>query len=399
MKTNKTTTAKYWLGKIHLWLGFTSGLVVTVIALTGCLYAFQAEIQDLIQPYRFVTKESGEFLPPSKLKSVAVNLLPGKHLHAVLYSGPERAAQVIFFSFDPEYYDIVYVNPYTAEVLKVKDVESDFFHIVLDGHFYLWLPPEIGQPVTASFTLIFIVMLVTGLVLWWPKKKKDAGQRFKIKWNAKWRRKNYDLHNVMGFYVIIIALILSLTGLVWGFQWFANGIYSAAGGEKSLIYTDPLSDATPVYTSAMPGIDRVYYRMKEQYPDAKTLEVHIPFSSEYAIAANANPDMDTYWKIDYRYYDQNTLKEISVDHIYGRFPEAKAADKLIRLNYDIHTGAILGLPGKFLAFFASLICASLPVTGFMIWFGRRNKEKKSATLRKEDDKILATQQHYGHKSS
>jgi len=51
------------------------------------------------------------------------------------------------------------------------------------------------------------------------------------------------------------------------------------------------------------------------------------------------------------------------------------------MNYDIHTGAILGLPGKILAFFASLICASLPVTGFYIWYGRKykKKEKKNST--------------------
>jgi uncharacterized iron-regulated membrane protein len=378
LKPDKKNTLRYWFGKLHLWLGLTSGLVVFVIAVTGCIYAFQAEIQDMTQPYRFVEDQQQVLLPPSHLKGVAEKLLPGKHIHAVLYSGRERAAQVIFFSFNPEYYDIVYLNPYTAEVLKVKDMEADFFHIVLDGHFYLWLPAEIGQPVAASFTLVFVVMLITGMILWWPRKKKDAKQRFTIKWNARWRRKNYDLHNVMGFYVLFIALILALTGLVWGFQWFANGVHQMAGGERSLIYADPLADTSVSYTDNIPAIDKVFYEMKKEYPEAESLEVHIPFSAEYAIAANANPDIETYWKIDYRYYDQYTLKEVPVDHIYGRFPEAKAADKLIRLNYDIHTGAILGLPGKILAFFASMICASLPVTGFMIWLGRRNKKEKEA---------------------
>ena len=104
--------------------------------------------------------------------------------------------------------------------------------------------------------------------------------------------------------------------------------------------------------------------------------MHIPETKAGTIGANANPDAETYWKIDYRYYDQYTMKELPVEHVYGRFPEAKAADKLFRMNYDIHTGAILGLPGKFLAFFAGLICASLPVTGVCIWWGRKNKAKE-----------------------
>lgn len=375
-------TLKKAVGKIHLWLGFTSGLLVFVIAITGCIYAFQKEIQDLIQPYRYVQKQSAPFLPPSVLRSAAEAQLPHKHIHAVQYLGGERAAQVIYYSYDPEYYYLVYVNPYTAEVLHITDMSKDFFAFILDGHFYLWLPREIGQPVVASATLVFVVMLVSGIFLWWPKKKKDMKQRFKIKWNARWRRVNYDLHNVLGFYAWSLALIFVLTGLVWGFQWFANGLYQVAGGEKTLEYQEPTSDSTTLSHDAVPAIDKVFAIMQKQYPNAKTIEVHIPETHTSSVAANANPDDETYWMLDYRYYDQHTLQEASVDHIYGRFPEAKAADKLLRMNYDIHTGAVLGLPGKMLAFFASLIIASLPVTGTYIWWGRRNKEKKEKKLKR-----------------
>jgi uncharacterized iron-regulated membrane protein len=97
-----------------------------------------------------------------------------------------------------------------------------------------------------------------------------------------------------------------------------------------------------------------------------------------------NPDDGTYWQNDNIYFDQYTLKELPVDHVYGRFKDAAAADKLMRMNYDIHVGAVLGLPGKVLAFFASLLCASLPVTGFYIWWGRR--KKKSSELEDEADR-------------
>lgn len=363
------------IGRVHLWLGLASGPVVFIVAITGCIYAFQKEIQDWTQPFRFVERQPAPFLPPSVLQAAAEKELPDRHIHAVQYLGPERAAQVIFYSPDPEYYYLVYVNPYTAEVLKVKDMSRDFFAIVLDGHFYLWLPPQIGQPIIASATLIFVVMLLSGIVLWWPRKKKHARQRFSIRWNAKWKRVNYDLHNVLGFYAWAVAILLACTGLVWGFQWWANGWYKAAGGEKSLVYSEPVSDTTQVYPVDAPAIDKVFAIMQQEYPNARTLEVHIPVTAASPVSANANPDDETYWKLDYRYYDQYTLEELPVDHIYGRYHEASAADKLMRMNYDIHTGAILGLPGKFLVFFASLLCASLPITGFIIWWGRKNKKK------------------------
>jgi uncharacterized iron-regulated membrane protein len=48
-------------------------------------------------------------------------------------------------------------------------------------------------------------------------------------------------------------------------------------------------------------------------------------------------------------------------------------ERLVEMNYDIHVGAIGGLTGKIIAFIASLVCASLPVTGFIIWWGKRRR--------------------------
>tara|TARA_R110002096_G_scaffold258331_3_gene451894 strand:- start:165 stop:1322 length:1158 start_codon:yes stop_codon:yes gene_type:complete len=365
------------LGKLHLWLGLSSGLVVFIVAVTGCIYAFQSEIQDILQPYRFVTAENSPVLPPSSIWEKADAALADKHLHAVLYPSPDRAAQAIYYSFEEHYYYFVYVNPYTGEVLKVKDVYADFFRIVLDGHFYLWLPPAIGQPVVASFTLVFLFMVISGLIPWWPRKKKNLKSSITIKWNARWRRKNYDLHQVMGFYVMGFASIFAITGLVWGFVWFRDAVFFvSSGGEDYVEYYTPLSDSLAVYQDSIPALDAVWMKMRSMYPNAEWIEVHPPEFENGAIAANANPDASTYWKMDYRYFDQNTLEELPVEHIYNRFEEASIGDKVMRINYDLHVGAIAGLPGKIFAFLLSAIIGSLPITGTLIWWGRKKKAKR-----------------------
>ena len=381
-------TIKKIIRKIHLFLGLSSGLVVFVIAVTGCLYAFQEEIQNLTQPYRFVTAQSGNYLPPSQMQQIAEKLLPGKHAHSVQYGKSGQAAHVIFYNVEPEYYYTIFVNPYSGEVLKVKDMYKDFFFVVLQGHFYLWLPHEIGQKITIGATMVFVVMMISGLILWWPKNKSAAKQRFTIKWNAAWRRKNYDLHNVLGFYMTWAAIIMALTGLVFGWQWLANTIYHTSGGKKSLTYEEPLSDTTKTasFSSSRiaegeagaslrqaPVVDKLWLQMQQEHSDAEIIEAHFPNNSKSAIEMAINTEAGTYWKTDYRYFDQYTMQEIPVQHIYGRFKNASGADKLLRMNYDIHVGAILGFPGKVLAFLASFIAASLPVTGFMIWWGRRKK--------------------------
>jgi uncharacterized iron-regulated membrane protein len=230
----------------------------------------------------------------------------------------------------------------------------------------------------ATATLIFVMMLITGIILWWPKNKSAAKQRFSIKWSARWRRKNYDLHNVLGFYACWIAIFLAITGLVWGFQWFANSFYWATSGGKSIVeYKESFSDTTNMVSIFQtPVEDLVWRKISAENQEAEVIEIHLAEDHRSPIIGSSNPDRMTYWQTDNHYYDQYTMKEIPVQHLYGAYPgNLSVADKIRRMNYDIHVGAVLGLPGKFLAFFASLICASLPVTGFMIWWGRKNKSK------------------------
>lgn len=375
-------TFKKIIHQLHLCLGLSSGLVVFIVSITGCLYAFKTEIETFTKPYLFTETRTETTLAPSVFKEKALKIFTKKHLHAINYAGKGRSVEAIFYGYEPSYYNIIYFNPYTAEMLKVKNMDEDFFRIVLMGHYYLWLPPNIGKPIVSSATLVFVFLLISGIVLWWPKNKSAAKQRFQFKWKSatQWKRKNYDLHNILGFYASWVVLIIALTGLIWGFEWFANSVYGRLGGEKSLLFTEIFSEK-PLKKIVNPNasaIDLLWEKILIEQPNINAIEVHIPDSDSASIAVNTNTEIGTTWKTDYRYFNQHTLKELSVNHLYGRFQDAKLAEKAIRMNYDVHVGAIFGLAGKVLAFFVSLIAASLPITGFYIWWGRRNKVKKIA---------------------
>uniref|UniRef100_UPI003D7F7369 PepSY-associated TM helix domain-containing protein n=1 Tax=Pedobacter sp. TaxID=1411316 RepID=UPI003D7F7369 len=219
---------------LHLWLGLISGLLVFFLGMTGCILAFQREIEDLTQPYRFNTVQNTAQLAPTQLKRIADQALTGKKVHSIAYQSG-RNAQVVYFDLVDAYYYIVFVNQYTGEVTKVKDMNADFFRFIINGHYYLWLPEHGGQLILTSATLIFVVLLISGLVLWWPKNKAASKKRFSIKWNAKWKRVNYDLHNVLGFYMTWVVIFIALSGMVMGFQWFANSVYFMSSGGKQLV--------------------------------------------------------------------------------------------------------------------------------------------------------------------
>lgn len=369
---------KKYFKKIHRWLGLISGLLVFIIAITGCLYAFQEEIQNATQPYRFVQNENKDFILPAKLEAIAKSYLPNKQLHAVKYYAGNKSAEAIFYHYDPTYYFIVYINPYSGKILHIQNMEKGFFPFILKGHFYLWLPPHVGQPVVATATLVFFVTIITGIILWFPKNRHVLKSRLWFAWKntTKWRRKNFDIHSILGFYSFFVALIFVTTGLVWGFQWFARNYYTAIGGKKSLAYQEPVSQRRDTMQSNM--LDVLYSKLKKEEINFASIELHPAETDSSTIAININTEEGTYWKIDYRYFDQYSLEEKTVDNIYSRFRNAGFADKLMRMNYDMHTGAIFGIGGKIFMFLMSLLIASLPITGFLFWWGKSRMSKQPA---------------------
>jgi len=366
-------TVKKLIGKIHLWLGLASGLVVLVLGITGCILAFELEIRKLTEPQQFVKAESKEYLPPSILKAEAEKYLDRKKINGMEYPGSGRST--IAYYYDADNYKLVALNPYSGKMLKVKNMNRDFFRIVLNGHFYLWLPPATGQPIVASATLIFLIMMITGLILWWPKNKAARKQRFSIKWNARWRRVNYDLHNVFGFYMTWIAIFLAITGLVMGFQWFAKSVYWVSSAGKTMPEDIHPSSDTLAKKAGYDIADHLWAEMIQQKGEKESIGVYYPLTTTDPLEITINHRPGTYYNMDFYHFDQYTGVELPATGTYaGAFRDASVPDKIKRMNYDIHVGAVLGLPGKILAFFASLIAASLPVTGFYIWWGRRKKK-------------------------
>jgi uncharacterized iron-regulated membrane protein len=377
---------KRWIRLAHLVLGLASGLVVVVIGTTGCLLAFEKEIEDFTQPYRFAPA-ARDPLPPSALIEAARASVPGLTPSAVHHYAPGRAATVEFYRYadgKDEYWTEVYLDPANGRVLRVVDhlKEFDFFAFVLDGHTHLWLPREVGRFLVGSATLAFVLLMLSGIVLWWPRNAAARAQRLKVKWNTGWKRRRYDLHVVLGFYGSFIAIFIAVTGLTWSFEWFSNAVYRvASGGKAPVAWSEALSDTTrraeaPPLAAALDSS----WRMARARTSALTIGTRVPRTPDEAIPVFATPDPEVYFRTDHFYFDRNTLEDIPARHAWGLYADAGRADRLQRLYYDIHIGAILGIPGKILVFLASLIAASLPVTGFLMWRSRNKKKKPKQSL-------------------
>lgn len=358
---------------LHLWLGLISGIVIVIVAVTGAILTFEQELRVLTQPYQKVRVASTPVLPPSVLSSAVIRKYNFPSVYGVFYQGEGRSAIVPYYG-DRKKYQVVYVDPYTARILHYQVLNDDFYRIMIEGHYQLWLPRSIGKPIVAYATLIFVITLISGMVLWWPKKwtKTAVKASFFIKFKARFKRLNYDLHNVLGFYALLVGLVLGLTGMVYGMKWFADSTYYIASAGQHRLNDRPVSDSTLTVVHQQPEEDLLYKNLLNKGTDIKKqwISISYPFGKAGTWGVGVNPKPGTRYLEHYAYYEQHSLKRLK-GPLY--FSQAGGAEQLMRLNYDLHVGAIGGIWTKIIAFLVCVISASLPVTGFIIWIKKKNK--------------------------
>ncbi|MFD0964688.1 PepSY-associated TM helix domain-containing protein [Pseudofulvibacter geojedonensis] len=365
--------------QLHKILGLITGLVVFIVAITGCCWTFKEEIENLYRNHKSVSPQNSAILTPTKAKEIAKEVFPNNTVHGTVFKQKNDAIEVIFYDADPEFYQSVFLNPYSGKVIEIDNHLSGFFAFILKGHMRLWLPKVIGEQVVGISILVFILIIISGFILWIPKKRKNLKQRLRFSWKktTKWKRKNYDLHSIIGFYICSLALIMAFTGSIISYNWLKYVVYISTGGDKVPAFIIPENTSKQITTKEIIPMDFLIEKLKKESPNAESFELHYPTSINESIYVEVSNSKGIYYDSDYRFFDQNTLEELETPAIYGKYENAKVADKILRMNYDIHVGAIGGIIGKIIVFLVSLLIASLPVTGFLLWYGRNYKKKKS----------------------
>lgn len=364
---------KRLLKKIHSWLGLISGLIVFIIAITGSIYSFEFEIREWY--YKSEIEVSDNFeqkkLPPSKLWEIGQNYGENKTIHAVRLYSNNKPSEVIYYSNAKgnQHYGRLLLNPYTGKVIRYIDLKTGFFPWILKGHMYLWLPEELGREVVGYFTAIFIFTALIGLVLWMPKQWKLLENCLTFQWttSTKWKRKNADLHRILGFYVLIPIIVFGVTGLYWSFDGFGEAYYRFWGGNKP-IYIEPNSTSQEFNPAQL---DHVFKDKFQSAISSGYIDFHAPSEKGKSFEVAWNSNFGNYFNTKYYFFDTGNQSEHKVNSVYSSSENQNFADFLIIGNYDIHTGGILGIPGKILVFLFSIVIAGLPITGFLYFLGRK----------------------------
>ena len=221
--------------KIHLWLSVPVGLIITVICLTGAALVFERDITESLNPeiYKVTYTEGDTPLPPSELVASIRRQVPDSlKLLSLQLPGERDAACMATFKGSGK--RSLSVNPYTGEV-NGWTKSYPFFQTMRQMHRWLMDPPPVkgvktvGKVVVGVTTIIMMVILVSGLVIWWPRTRKALKNRLSVSCNKGWWRFWYDSHVSLGFYATLLLLVMGLTGLPQTFQWYRTLAYGLFG--------------------------------------------------------------------------------------------------------------------------------------------------------------------------
>jgi len=411
---------KLFFRNIHLYLGLASGLFLVVVCLTGTILVFEKELEQAWHPQRyFVTPATTARLPLARLAAAVHAYKPKAKISSLkVYADPARTVEVNLAGTGgpgrpggPEggkrsgdrgegrpggapqakgpnggkgpggkgrggdNGPRIFVNPYTAVIAGEMNPRESFFHFVEEIHRGL-VAGRVGKLVMGINSIIFLFILGTGLVLWWPATRKALTPRLKVKWGSGWKRLNHDFHIVLGFYAALFLLIMALTGVGMSFDWVTKSINSLTHSPQQRP-EPPVSGAPSAGATAF-APDAVLALARQQAPDAESYALQLPKEPTGSIrVAILRPGAIT----------ENATDEVYLDQFSGRVLQKQAyaqrpvGQRIRGLFKPVHTGAIFGWPSKVLALVVVLLGATFPVTGTVMWLNRLRKARKKAQPR------------------
>lgn len=217
--------------QIHWFLGITAGLILSIMGVTGAIYSYEPQILKWMNSDSYTVQvQEQDKLSPAQLYQHFQTQNPEMKINSITVAQDPSASSTVNIVKEGARrgYNMM-VNPYTAEVLpEIKGRE--FFQFVQQLHRNLTVGP-VGKQITGACALMLIFFVLSGLYLRWPKRH-SVKQWLAVKPQLKGRNFIWDLHAVVGTWVVIFYLILACTGLYWSYDWWRNGMFKVLGVER-----------------------------------------------------------------------------------------------------------------------------------------------------------------------
>lgn len=335
-----------------------------ILSITGGIYLFKPQIEAFIYSERLNVEVTGERMSLEAQQAAALAAVPGSSIKGISTEETDGRSTV-FDVQDPQrerYY--VWVNPYTTEVLASQTRSSTLMRMMKKFHGELLLG-KFGTKFVELAAHWAIVMMITGIVLWWPRGKRGWLKAISLptsKGRAWWR----EAHMFVGMIAFVLIMPLLITGLPWTDVW---------GGGFSYIQkqTDQKSKSlrfggAPINSSADSG---------ETIPYQQVIDLAIAegIVGPYSLRPPKN-ESATFW-VGSASRDRFQGAEMVVDQYTGEqikrvnFADNPVLAQAVSLGIGFHQGELYGTLNLVQNTLAAVLGVLLSVSGFVAWWKRR----------------------------
>lgn len=359
--------------KLHLILGLSAGFILLIVGFTGAMLSFEKEILSAINQdtYKVSVLEQGklstkellekfqEQKPQAKINAITISSFVDNSTSINVAGEGENARKGVTY----------YVNPYTAEILpELKGVS--FFKTVENIHRRLLLD-DLGKQVVALSVVSLLVLIFSGIYVYFPRLKKSFLQSLKLNFQSKGRFFLANLHSAIGMWVIPFYLVFCLTGLYWSYDFVSNGLHTITGVEKP---KKPQMQGSQGEKISFDDISLAVDTFKNLV------------ENKYSSATLRFPQKGSVYSFDYLAVDvpheraKNKIEfDIKTNQVskHEKYEDKTLTQKLMGSILPLHTGEYFGVVGQTLMFLASLMMPLFAITGLMLYV-KRTKKKKSA---------------------
>ncbi|QNI38197.1 PepSY-associated TM helix domain-containing protein [Edaphobacter albus] len=378
----------------HFYAGIFCIPLVIWLSCTGSIYLFKPQIERwLDRPYDHF-EIHGLQATPEQIANVALRAVPHSSLHYYELPPSANAATRVIVGVGSQEFR-VYIHPQTLQILKIIDEDKRPMRIIFRLHGEL-LAGDWGSRVVELAASWAIVLIVSGLYLWWPRQGERLAGVFWIRFRRGSRIFWRDLHAVTGLWISAFALFLLLTGLPWAKSWgtYFQRVRQITGtavalqdwtiGRSSELAEREGLNRNSVTTDAMDHSNHVGHAMSHLPSNLSLVGMNrvvsaataLHLASPVLITPSAKEGAPWVVKSDAQ---NRTLRTIILMNpntaaIVNRqdFNQRHIVDRVLGVGIAAHEGQLFGLANQLLGLITAMGLVALSLSAIVLWWRRRH---------------------------
>jgi uncharacterized iron-regulated membrane protein len=364
----------------HLISGVSAGIFIFIMCVTGALLSFEKNILEFAEREMRVVE-----VPSENAQKIAVNEIVGKVLEAkpdakpsnITYQNDKNSAVIVALGREGQ----VFVNPYTGAITgEGAHGWRDFFRVTEDAHRWLALSGsgrQIGKSLNDAANLLFLLLAVSGVYIWFPREftRKHLAPILWFRKTNSGKARDFNWHNVIGFWSSLVLIILTMTGVIISYQWAGNLLYTLTGNElpQQQQQQNPPNQQTE-QSFVLPENLEQSFTTAENHTNWKTISLRLPIAKDAAVFTIEEGIYRNIFARSTLTVDTKTA-QIAKWEPYGEQNSARQLRSWARFT---HTGETGGLLGQLIGFIACIGGAFLVYTGISLslrrfWHWRSKK--------------------------